>query len=251
MTTTLLCVITFLCLEGKMIIGFEDLKNDKVVEEYYPNQVVLDKQSGRKTVIIPDVEYIDDTCYFSMTDIDFVKIPANVKYVGEGAFQYCDSLKTIEWGREKADSGKSDFLKIKKDAFACTAISRLYIPKDVILCSRAFASCQNLKDVKILCKKENLKAKLDDIFYRCDKIQAIVLPLDVALENKDFLMNLKSLKRLVVFETDAQNNKTKEYICSKEDSNDMIFTARQNFGNVTFKDLLNKAQKHKNEEFTK
>ena len=112
--------------------------------------------SGLRKVDIPNqVEVIDERAFFNCSDLEFLKIPHSVKYIGDNLCCGCDSLKEVIMEAE------------------CKLPSKL------------FNYCDNLE--KIYITKESFAKSPDFIKEYSDKIEIINKSLDELLdEGKSF-----------------------------------------------------------------
>lgn len=107
-----------------------------------------------------------------------VKFNAELKYVGDGAFAYCENLTEIIMN--------DGLLSIMNDAFyGCNKLQDVVVPDSVyFLGPTAFGSCANLKYVKLPASSV-VQQKL---FSSCEALESVVIPQAVTLIGQGLLL---------------------------------------------------------------
>ena len=136
-----------------------------------------------------------------MTGCKNTKIPDNVTTVGEKAFYYCNSLKSIDI--------PSSVMLIANDAFyECRGLESIIIPANVYsIGNNAFWYCTNLESVDF---PEGLTSIGKSAFNGCDKLSSIKLSSTVLTIGVSAFGNTPALSTIIV------------------DSNNPIYDSRNN-----------------------
>lgn len=109
---------------------------------------------------------------FYVSDIQSVRLPADIKVLPRWSFMSCKKLSAIEL--------PNGIVEIGKDAFArCVSLKDINLPTSLkTIGSAAFNGCSSLTSVTI---PENLETLGSKVFYKCQNLSKIVLP--VGIEN--------------------------------------------------------------------
>ncbi len=108
------------------------------------------------------ISYASTDAFYSR--VETFTVPAQIKFIDDGAFSYMTSLKKIFLPDELRGIGER--------AFAYTALTSLRIPQKVrLIGSSAFAQCTSLKEVQVPPRAFELET---DTFYGCSSLEKIV-----------------------------------------------------------------------------
>ena len=130
----------------------------KIADEAFEGQKQLTKVAIPETVV-----EIGDKA-FAGTSIEEVKIPAATTTIGEGVFQGCESLKTI-------DLSESAITEVPADAFNGTALKAVEIPATVTtIGARAF------KDTALKSVSTDAATVARSAFAGCESLKSASLP---------------------------------------------------------------------------
>ena len=130
----------------------------KIADEAFEGQKQLTKVAIPETVV-----EIGDKA-FAGTSIEEVKIPAATTTIGEGVFQGCESLKTI-------DLSESAITEVPADAFNGTALNAVEIPATVTtIGARAF------KDTALKSVSTDAATVARSAFAGCESLKSASLP---------------------------------------------------------------------------
>ena len=130
----------------------------KIADEAFEGQKQLTKVTIPETVV-----EIGDKA-FAGTSIEEVKIPAATTTIGEGVFQGCESLKTI-------DLSESAITEVPADAFNGTALKAVEIPATVTtIGARAF------KDTALKSVSTDAATVARSAFAGCESLKSASLP---------------------------------------------------------------------------
>ena len=130
----------------------------KIADEAFEGQKQLTKVTIPETVV-----EIGDKA-FAGTSIEEVKIPAATTTIGEGVFQGCESLKTI-------DLSESAITEVPADAFNGTALNAVEIPATVTtIGARAF------KDTALKSVSTDAATVARSAFAGCESLKSASLP---------------------------------------------------------------------------
>ena len=138
----------------------------KEVNGFVIEDGVLTKYKGSaQNIVIPDeVTEIDDYVFFENEDIKSVKMGANVKKIGEAAFEET-SITSIE----------------------LVAVEEM--GRD------AFHGCEKLKEITI---RSGVKKIGNECFYGCKNVETVTIEPGVEWIGQDAFANLKKLKEIVI-----------------------------------------------------
>lgn len=126
---------------------------------------------------------------FKETPIQEIIFPSTLKYVGKGAFSYCNKLHRVVLS--------SNLEKIDEDAFyQCHALQEVNIPKSVKeIKPNAFAFCNNLQKVSL---DEGLETIGESMFYGCDQLTEIKLPTSLKDIEDNAFSACSSLESIII-----------------------------------------------------
>lgn len=104
---------------------------------------------------------------FKGSSIKALRLPANIKTVGESAFANCTALEDVYFYRGATQIGNAAF-------YGCTKLSKIELSKDLVsIGDSAFSSC-------VMFEKINLPEKLENLgsyaFSSCTNLTYVYLP---------------------------------------------------------------------------
>lgn len=139
------------------------------------NYVRLALDWNKDTLIYKDSKSIDLSKYVicsipkgifkDFKELEIIKLPGGLKYVGDSAFYGCDKLDSVNFGNTSS-------LNIGKFAFAnCKSILSIKLPEKAVIGESAFMDCPSLKEV--ICGEEVSLHSCS--FGRCSSLKKVVL----------------------------------------------------------------------------
>ncbi len=126
---------------------------------------------GSNAIQLNGMDTIPDKAFKNMNNLESVRIGAPLKAIGEGAFEECDSLKSL-----KIFNGEE--CTIHEDAFyGCDSIETVSINtnKACTIEHGVFARCNSLTELSITSDKMDL---INNPFYDSDNIKRVTIPLE-------------------------------------------------------------------------
>ena len=133
---------------------------------------------------------------FSSTNITSITIPASVKFIGNSAFNYCNSLTSITFGVN------SQLETIGSSAFSYAGITSIEIPASVkTIGEMAFLNCNNLETV-IFAAGSQIEV-IDRATFTFTSITNIIIPASVKTIGYGVFTGCASLKS-VIFASGSQ-----------------------------------------------
>lgn len=144
---------------GEATVAFTAPKSTKLKKITIPASVVIDGINYKIDGIAPGA-------FRKCTKLVSVKMGSNITYIGDKAFSFCTSLKTITI----PDSVKS----IRKNAFyGCKKLKTVKIGKNVTsIGDKAFSKCSALTKITIPSKVKKIGK---EAFYNCKKLKTITI----------------------------------------------------------------------------
>ena len=104
---------------------------------------------------------------FTKSPIEEIVFPHSLKFIAEGAFSYCNALKTLTLPEGLDSLGDGAF-------YQCHQLQRVVVPKTLSrIAPNAFAQCTSLKDVVL---QEGLSLLGESMFQGCTSLTHITLP---------------------------------------------------------------------------
>lgn len=124
---------------------------------------------GCKNTIIPNsVIYIGEGAFEYCTSLKSITIPSSVTYIGSEAFYWCTSLENVSLPDSVSYIGERAF-------YECN-LESITIPKGITSISEgAFAYCE-IKSVSI---PDGVTSIGDEAFYECDRLKNVTIPASV------------------------------------------------------------------------
>ncbi len=139
-----------------------------ICEKNKDGYTVKGVKSNLKNLIIPEGVNIIESYAFSESLIESVVFPKSLTYIGEGAFEYCENLKSVTF----CENGNLE--EIDEYAFSnCYSLKEVILPKSVN-CIRlgAFYNCCSLNKVCVFDTVQILKA---ETFWGCDNLKSVTV----------------------------------------------------------------------------
>lgn len=137
-----------------------------------------------------DVLYIDDCCISAKYSLlgDYI-VKSGTRLIADGAFQYCDSVNTIDIPETVKIIGANAF-------DGCSSLTSINIPNGVTYIDKAtFSGCSALLSIII---PENVNSIGDYAFYRCASIPSITLPNSIMSIGNNAFLDCKSLTSVTI-----------------------------------------------------
>ncbi|MDE6079096.1 MAG: leucine-rich repeat protein, partial [Duncaniella sp.] len=133
-----------------------------------------------------------------------ILIPSSVTAIGEDAFIWCSSIKSVSIPPSVTEIGKSAF-------GYCLSLEDVIIPSSVTTIGEsAFYSCGSLKSVII---PSSVKAIGEGAFYECASLKSVSIPTSVTtIGNRTFLL-CKSLESVIIPSSVTSIGKDAFYKC--------------------------------------
>ena len=164
---------------------------------FYSNEysvIGLGSFSGEELVIPSTHNGIPVTsigyCAFEYCDsLTSVEIPDSVTTIGNGAFSFCSSLTSVEIGDSVTTIGNGAF-------YNCTSLTSVVIPDSVTtIGDEAFAYCYSLTSIVI---PDSVTTIGNGAFYECDSLTSLVIPDSVTTIGERAFSECDSLTSLVI-----------------------------------------------------
>lgn len=129
-----------------------------------------------------------DNDAFGYSTIESIKIPTTITAIGDGAFNYCKSLKQITL--------PDVVMTIGDHAFEGCGLKEVTIPSAIdIIQSHTFAYCTELKHIQL---PDQLKYINYGAFLGCTSLKEIRIPAQVYLISEEAFSECESLKKVTV-----------------------------------------------------
>ena len=158
------------------------------------------------------VTSIGDSAFWYCSSLKSISIPDGVTSIGEAAFSNCSFLTSINIPSSVTNIGRLAFVscssivsitisnmvtKIDDYVFAgCSSLASISIPNSVTsIGNSAFSSCSSLTSITI----PNSVTRLGDgVFYSCSSLTSITIPNSVTIIGKDAFRNCSSLTSITI-----------------------------------------------------
>lgn len=168
-STVVLGDYTFSSSTIKRIIPSEQIK--KIGLACFHSSAIEEFNISKKMTDIPEASF------YNCIELNKIKIPGNIKKIGDNAFGNCTGLKEVIIEDGVTEIGSRVFK-------GCKSLKTIIIPKSVSkIGSRAFSDCVNLSNVIL---EEGLKDIDSGAFSYCTSLHEITLPKGIRL-NKHFI----------------------------------------------------------------
>lgn len=137
---------------------------------FFPSHKQEQTKRITKIELPSSIEYIGESAFWSMTNINEINFPEGLKEIGGGAFAYCDNL----WISKFPDSLE----RIGDGAFGyCHSIPDVTLPENLeLIGASAFQGCEGIS--KVTLKSHNLKVATTGsyrAFANCPNLQKLVV----------------------------------------------------------------------------
>ena len=170
------------------IIGGDRYRGDAILENN--NSCAVNISDDRKVLVIPDalgkrqVSAISDRACANLIELEEIRLPKKLKFIGYSAFEGCTSLKSLIIPSSVKEIGQGAF----KD---CEKLSTINLPMGVRISS--FKDCTGLEKIDISCAKF---ASLSGMFMGCTSLKHVKLPKNLKFIDNGAFMDCKSLKSI-------------------------------------------------------
>ncbi|EJK49720.1 hypothetical protein THAOC_31370 [Thalassiosira oceanica] len=208
----------------------------------------------------PEVTVIPDSAFLGYTNLTEVQLPEGLKVVGQCAFQYCKSLRSVTIPSTVAELGEGAFYScsnlvelqlnegleiIEREAFQnCTALRSVTLPSTVTeLDEGTFYDCSNLVNLQL---NEGLEIIRDYAFKYCKSLRSVTLPSTVNELGQEAFFGCINLVDLQLNEGLKIIGMAAFYFSSALRSVTLPSTVTE-LGNGAFLDCRNLAELHLNE----
>lgn len=123
------------------------------------------------------------------SQLNKVRIPDSVRYIGNSAFSCCNTLKSIVIPKSVVSIGDEAF-------FNCIALKEVFIPDTVkYIGKKAFSRCRSLNEVAIPASITNIA---DQTFDTCDSLPSISIPKSIRTIGKRAFYFCRSLTKITL-----------------------------------------------------
>ena len=167
------------------------LENDGDEAFQIDEQGSLIKYDGKEdNVVIPfGVTSIGNRAFSWCQSLKSIMIPDGVTSIGDGAFEHCISLQRITIPKSVMSIGKDAFM-------SCQSLQSIAIPDSVTdIGFRTFESCRNLQSVTI---PSGVTSIGWHAFERCTSLRSIMIPNSVTSIGADAFMSCQSLQSVAI-----------------------------------------------------
>ena len=136
---------------------------------------------GKKTVVVPSIidgktiVGIEKDAFMQCSGIECLEISEGIRYIDDGAFAYCSTLKKCLIPQSLVRLG-SEFIAASNHAgvFEGTSLEHIVLPSKIRHIGKyAFKNCMNLKKAVIL---SNVECLPQGIFFGCSALTTVDLP---------------------------------------------------------------------------
>ena len=141
-----------------------------------------------KSVEIADgVGLVSDYAFYNCTNLEKVKLGADITKIGSGAFSGCEKLETINLPNTIKSIGESCFVQ-------CSSLGSITLPSKITeIPAAAFTNCSSLKSIKL---PKNVKTIGDYAFRSCSALKEIKFSKALTGIGKYAFAECTSLKKL-------------------------------------------------------
>ena len=141
-----------------------------------------------------------------------------VTAIGESAFSFCTSIKSVTIPEGVTSIEKNAF-------FGCTSLESVTIPNGVTsIGGAAFYNCTNLKSVTI---PEGVTSIGGNAFYNCTSIESVTIPKSVTSIGENAFLGCTSLTSITVDPGNSNYSSVYGVLFNKEQTNLIIYPARK------------------------
>lgn len=160
----------------------------------------------KNPIVIPDgITTIEDNAFSGM-NFSEVYIPSSVKRIGEHAFSYNDSLRSVSMSEGLENIGMCAF-------YNCKSLEDVSIPNSVVCIGHGtFQLDKSLKTVNI---PDGIAYVKDDVFSGCENLTSVTIPNGVISIGEDAFENCYNLSSVDIPESVKRIGQRAFYCCYK------------------------------------
>ena len=158
--------------ENNLIVKKENVEYlyNKNTDSYSVYKINKDDFEIKNLIRNKPVDRIMDHTFYYNQNLKSIKIPSNIRKIGNSCFQGCLNLKEVIFEEN------SNLEVIGTRAFSLTFIRKIKIPSSVkLIKDGAFGYCTNLSKVEFE-KDSRLKEIEEKSFFKCLSLSSIVIP---------------------------------------------------------------------------
>lgn len=176
----------------------DDGTSQFIIEYTYYGYSVVGYVGNEQNITIPasyndgvngsgQVVRIANDAFNGNTDIISVTLPNSIKYIGEFAFSYCDSLQAINL--------PIGIIAIDDYAFySCTSLQNLTLPNTLTKIEKGtFADCDSLVSVNI---PQGIIELENSVFHDCDNLVTVSFPQSLTTIGEEAFRNCAKIKTI-------------------------------------------------------
>ena len=140
-----------------------------------------------------------------------VVVPSTVKEIGDGSFEQCSNLISVEIPESVE--------KIKEFAFMeCRNLKAINLPLNLeVLSESVFSGCRKLKDITIPCSVKSIE---ELAFWSCCRLRSVVIPRSVEVICSEAFLDCKGLISITILNP---NIEVKTYAFNELSQNAVIY----------------------------
>lgn len=156
------------------IVGGDHYKGDAILEN--DGDVAVNISDNRSSLTLPDslaghqLSVISDHACANLIEVEMIKLPLKLIYIGQRAFEGCSSLKSL--------TIPPTVKEIHNEAFKdCEKLSTVNLPRGVKLDSRVFSGCTGLEQIDI--SEAKVWKTIGGMFSGCSSLRSVKLPQNI------------------------------------------------------------------------
>ena len=139
--------------------------------------------------IHPDTKFIGEGAFKNCTSLRSIVIPDKVKYIGYDAFNGCTSLSSVTIGKSVAHISSYTFS-------GCTSLKSITIPENVSsIANDVFSGCTSLESITL---PDGLTSISDRAFYNCTALTQVSLGSAITSVSTSAFSGCTALKSITV-----------------------------------------------------